>query len=93
MRVFETLWGFQLSLNLWANQQGRNNEKNHLGLGSTLHSNGMSTDEVKAVIGEPDNCAETLGTKTCIWGSEDDTYIKISFLADKALTYSNNGLK
>lgn len=54
---------------------------------------GMSTDEVKAVIGEPDNCAETLGTKTCIWGSEDGTYIKISFLADKALTYSNNGLK
>lgn len=54
---------------------------------------GMSGDEVNAVLGQPDNCSETLGTKSCIWGSEQGTFIKVSFVADNAATFSNNGIK
>ena len=54
---------------------------------------GMNMDEVKAIIGSPDNCSETLGVKSCIWGKEDGTYIKVSFAGDNAATFSNNGLK
>ncbi|MCC2604378.1 DUF3862 domain-containing protein [Planctobacterium marinum] len=54
---------------------------------------GMSQDEVQAIIGAPSNCSETLGTTSCIWGSEDGKHIKIIFLGDNATTFSNNGLK
>ncbi|WDE04867.1 DUF3862 domain-containing protein [Thalassomonas viridans] len=54
---------------------------------------GMSAEEVKTILGEPDNCSEALGTKSCIWGNEEATYIKVSFVADNAATFSNNGLK
>lgn len=54
---------------------------------------GMSEQEVKAILGGPDNCSETLGTKSCIWGKEDGAYIKVSFVGDNAATFSNNGLK
>ena len=54
---------------------------------------GMSQDEVKAVIGEPANCSETLGTTSCLWGDEEGTYVKVTFIADNAVTFSNNGLK
>lgn len=54
---------------------------------------GMSQEEVKAIIGAPENCSETLGTKSCLWGSEEGTYIKVTFVGDNAATFSNNGLK
>lgn len=54
---------------------------------------GMSLEEVSAIVGGPTNCSETLGTKSCIWGSEDGKNIKITFLADNASTFSNNGLE
>ena len=54
---------------------------------------GMGLDEVKAVLGEPGNCSETLGTKSCIWGEEEGSFIKVSFVADNATLFSNNGLK
>ena len=56
-------------------------------------SMGMSQDEVTAVIGKPDNCSETMGTQSCVWGKEGDTYIKVVFIADNATAFSNNGLK
>ena len=54
---------------------------------------GMSKEEVSAVLGKADNCSEKLGTQSCIWGEEDGAHIKISFIADKAATFSNSGLK
>lgn len=54
---------------------------------------GMSQEEIQGVIGKPDNCSETMGTKSCIWGNEDATHIKVTFVADNAATFSNNGLK
>lgn len=53
---------------------------------------GMEFNEVEAVIGSPDNCSETLGTKNCRWG-DDTKYIKVTFVADKATLFSNNGLQ
>ena len=54
---------------------------------------GMSQEEVEAIIGSPENCSEALGTKSCLWGDEEGTYIKVSFVGDNAATFSNNGLK
>lgn len=54
---------------------------------------GMSQEEVTAVIGAPSNCSETLGTTSCLWGKEDGVYIKVTFVADNAATFSNNGLE
>ena len=54
---------------------------------------GMSQEEVQAVIGAPDNCSETLGTKSCIWGSEEGKNITITFIGDNATTFSNDGLQ
>ena len=54
---------------------------------------GMSQEEVEAIIGAPVNCSETLGTKSCMWGNEESTFIKVSFVGDNAATFSNNGLK
>ncbi len=53
---------------------------------------GMSQDEVKAIIGSSDNCSKTMGTLTCIWGDEENKHIKIRFIADAAVTFSNNKL-
>lgn len=54
---------------------------------------GMGLAQVKAIIGEPDNCSTTLGTRICIWGEEEGSYIKVSFVGDNALTFSSNGIK
>ncbi len=52
---------------------------------------GMDYDEVTKVIGDPDNCSETLGTKSCTWG-DDSKNIKVTFAGSKAMAFSNNGL-
>jgi peroxiredoxin len=54
---------------------------------------GMSQEEINKILGSPDNCTETLGTDSCIWGSEDGAHIKISFIADNAATFTSKGLK
>lgn len=54
---------------------------------------GMSAAEVSAIIGKPDSCSTTLGTKICLWGDENSAYIKVSFIADNAVTFSNDGIK
>lgn len=54
---------------------------------------GMAVEEVESIIGGADNCSESLGTKTCVWGNEDAKHIKVSFVADNAVAFSNDGLK
>lgn len=53
---------------------------------------GMSQDEVEKVLGEADSCSKSLGTVSCIWGSEDDKHIQIMFMSNKAVTFSYEGL-
>ena len=52
---------------------------------------GMEYNKVTEVVGDPDNCKETLGTKRCTWG-DDSKNIKVSFIADKAILFSNSGI-
>ncbi|KGK00643.1 hypothetical protein [Thalassotalea sp. ND16A] len=53
---------------------------------------GMSEGEVKAILGSADNCSQNIGTLTCVWGDEESKHIKVRFIADAAITFSNNGL-
>ena len=53
---------------------------------------GMEYSEITAIIGNPDDCSETLGTKRCTWG-DDAKNIKVSFIADKAIAFTNDGVK
>lgn len=52
---------------------------------------GMEFTEVTSTIGAPDDCSETLGTKSCVWG-DDAKNIKVTFIADKATVFSNKGI-
>jgi len=52
---------------------------------------GMAYEEVVNILGSPGNCSETLGAKSCVWGS-DKRQIKVSFIAAKAIAFSNKGL-
>lgn len=54
---------------------------------------GMSEAEITAILGGADNCSESLGTKSCIWGDEESKYIKVRFVADVAAMYSSEGLE
>jgi hypothetical protein len=53
---------------------------------------GMEYSEVTALLGNPDNCEESMGAKSCIWGNETKN-IKVSFLADKTMVFSSTGIK
>lgn len=53
---------------------------------------GMSQNEVQAIIGSSDNCTTTLGTVSCVWGDEKGKHIKVRFVADAAVTFSNDAL-
>jgi len=52
---------------------------------------GMGYEEVTNILGSPGSCSETLGTKSCFWGSEKKQ-IKVSFIASKAVAFSNKEL-
>ena len=53
---------------------------------------GMEYNDVTALLGSPDNCTESMGTKSCIWGDETKN-IKINFVGDKTIIFSGTGLK
>ena len=52
---------------------------------------GMDYSEVFEILGNADECSVKLGVKNCIWGAESK-YIKINFIADKIVLFSNKGL-
>ncbi|MFT5452969.1 MAG: hypothetical protein ACI9N9_002467 [Enterobacterales bacterium] len=53
---------------------------------------GMKYDEVTDVIGSPESCKEKLGTRSCIWGDKDGSYIKANFIAGSAIHFSHKKL-
>ena len=53
---------------------------------------GMEYIEVTALLGNPDNCTESMGAKSCTWGN-DAKNIKVNFLADKTVVFSSTGIK
>ena len=53
---------------------------------------GMDFEKVAAILGSQTECSEALGTKSCTWGS-DAKYIKVKFVADKVIFFSNKGIQ
>ncbi|MBC3767490.1 outer membrane protein assembly factor BamE domain-containing protein [Neptunicella marina] len=54
---------------------------------------GMSQQDVKSLLGAPDACEEKFGTNSCIWGDKSSRFIKVSFIADKAVFFEKNALE
>ena len=52
---------------------------------------GMNFEEITDVLGDADRCDEKLGTRNCVWGDEK-VFIKVSFVGDNAILFSNDGL-
>ncbi|MDN4504206.1 DUF3862 domain-containing protein [Alteromonadaceae bacterium BrNp21-10] len=53
---------------------------------------GMDYNEVIAILGAPDQCKEALGTNGCVWGNEQNKFIKVSFIAEKAVFFEKEKL-
>ncbi len=53
---------------------------------------GMSFTQVTDIMGAPDLCEEKFGTNSCRWGELDDKFIKVNFIADKAVFFEKQGL-
>lgn len=53
---------------------------------------GMDFDRVVALLGDPTECDEILGTKSCTWG-EESKHVKVKFIADNVAFYSKEGLE
>ena len=53
----------------------------------------MSYEEVTAIIGKATRCEDSLGTNRCLWGDENGTHVKINFISDTALLFSQKGLQ
>ncbi len=52
----------------------------------------MDYAEVITLIGEPTQCTETFGTRSCIWGSKEGAHIKANFLGGAAVLFSYKNL-
>lgn len=53
---------------------------------------GMTYEEVTGILGTATHCDEAVGAKSCRWG-DDEKNIKITFLADRATVFSNQGIQ
>ncbi|GAC14820.1 hypothetical protein GLIP_2192 [Aliiglaciecola lipolytica E3] len=54
---------------------------------------GMIKSDVEMILGKSEDCKVVIGTYTCIWGNEEDKYIKVSFIMDRAAVITHKGLK
>jgi len=52
----------------------------------------MEYSEVTDILGNPDNCTESMIVKSCTWGDEDRN-IKINFMGGKCAGLSSKGIK
>lgn len=53
---------------------------------------GQSFDEVKQLAGEPAKCDETLGVRSCSWGTAEHGF-DVNFVAGKVVLLSARNLK
>ncbi|QPG04590.1 DUF3862 domain-containing protein [Salinimonas marina] len=53
---------------------------------------GMSQQEIEQVLGEAQACSKMMGALNCRWGDEDGKFIKVVFMADKAVAFSYENL-
>lgn len=53
---------------------------------------GMDQKEVENIIGGPDRCEESVGSRSCLWGNKEGTFVKINFIGGKAVLFEHDGL-
>lgn len=53
---------------------------------------GITFDEVKAVLGSPDACSDTVGLKDCRWGDEKRG-VNVKFAGEKVIFHSAHNIK
>jgi hypothetical protein len=53
---------------------------------------GMAYEEVKALIGAPNQCSDVLTVKSCTWGDEK-RHVQVSFVADKVVLFTSENLR
>ena len=57
-----------------------------------LLSAGMDRGEISEILGKPTSCSESMGTQSCIWGDENGKHVKVRFVANAAVVFSNQDL-
>ncbi len=53
---------------------------------------GMTYEEVRAILGKPDNCSDLLAARSCTWGDEK-SYINVSFVGDQAVLFHSENIR
>jgi hypothetical protein len=53
---------------------------------------GMKYEAVVKLIGEPDQCDDVMGVRSCRWGDENRS-INVNFVGGKVLLFSSSNLK
>ena len=53
---------------------------------------GMSYQAVIDILGTPESCSEQFKAQSCLWGNEKK-YIRGTFVAEKLVLYSSEGLE
>lgn len=53
---------------------------------------GMSIEDVEGILGKPNNCKTTLGNRECTW-VDGDREIRVSYIDNKVVVFSGNGLQ
>jgi hypothetical protein len=53
---------------------------------------GMSYEEVRAILGKPNQCSDLLAARSCTWGDEK-SYINVSFVGDKAVLFASENIR
>ena len=53
---------------------------------------GMEQKEVENIIGSPESCEDSVGSRSCLWGDEEGTFVKINFIGGKAVLFEHDGL-
>ncbi|HEX5125157.1 MAG TPA: DUF3862 domain-containing protein [Rhodocyclaceae bacterium] len=52
---------------------------------------GMSYEEVRTLLGKPDECSDAVVLKSCRWGNVQ-SHINVNFVGDKAVVFTAENL-
>jgi hypothetical protein len=53
---------------------------------------GMSYEDVRSLLGKPDECSDAVVMKSCRWG-DVRSHINVNFVADKAVVFTSENLR
>ncbi|MCK0509018.1 outer membrane protein assembly factor BamE [Aromatoleum anaerobium] len=53
---------------------------------------GMTYEEVKQLLGAPNQCSDVMTVKSCTWGDEK-RHVQVSFVADQVVLFNSENLR